>query len=199
MHMNRLGLFILYDLQLGSLSRNRTRGCTSEARSNSIQGALRESSGHIDMAPPCVAWTSVPTNGVYRASGRSTTPTTFTGDWRGQLEYAFALLILPSGLSYNSEVNYFTGTIRGCGTGSMLFQDQIISETKGRLRGWWQIVEGGWVFEALARVKESFGRICPVPETIAEYFIAGSKELRPRYQVKRLYCCCSLGSCAAAK
>jgi|SRR5271166_1595890 len=86
---------------------------------------------HVEMVPPCASWTSVPTQGICRASGQSTRPTTFTGDWRGRLEYAFGFLILPSGLSYNSEVNHFTGTIRGCGKDTMVYQDQIISDTKG--------------------------------------------------------------------
>jgi hypothetical protein len=97
---------------------------------------------HFELMPPCVAWNSVPKEGTCRGTGRNSKPTAFTGDWQGHSEFAYGFLILPSGLAYNGGVDHFTGIVAGCGTGSMYFQQQEISDSKGNFQGQWQIIEG---------------------------------------------------------
>jgi hypothetical protein len=95
-----------------------------------------------DMAPPCSAWTSVPSKGNCRGLGRNTGPETITGDWQGQSEYAYGFFILPSGHSYGSGVDHFTGTISGCGTGSVVYRVLFSYESKSNFQGLWQMIEG---------------------------------------------------------
>ena len=95
-----------------------------------------------DMAPPCSAWTSVPSKGTCRGLGRNTGPERITGDWQGQSEYAYGFFTLASGHSHGSGVDYFTGTISGCGTGSVVYQAVFSYESKGNFQGQWQMIEG---------------------------------------------------------
>lgn len=95
-----------------------------------------------DIAPPCSAWTSVPSKGTCRGLGRNTGLERITGDWQGQSEYAYGFFILPSGHSYGSGVDHFTGTISGCGTGSVVYQALFSYESKGNFQGQWQMIEG---------------------------------------------------------
>ena len=95
-----------------------------------------------DMAPPCSAWTSVPSKGTCRGVGRNTGPERLIGDWQGQSDYAYGFFILPSGLSHGSGVDHFTGTISGCGTGSVVYQVLFSYERKGNFQGQWQMIEG---------------------------------------------------------
>jgi hypothetical protein len=97
---------------------------------------------HYDMAPPCSAWTSVPSRGTCRGLGRNTGPERITGDWQGQSEYAYGFFILPSGHSYGSGVDHFTGTISGCGTGSVVYQALFSYDGKSNFQGHWQMIEG---------------------------------------------------------
>ena len=107
-----------------------------------IKAHLETTPDHYDMAPPCSAWTSVPSKGTCRGLGRNTGPERITGDWQGQSEYTYGFFIFPSGHSYGSGVDHFTGTIGGCGTGSVLYQAEYSADSKGNVQGQWQMIEG---------------------------------------------------------
>jgi Protein of unknown function (DUF3224) len=96
---------------------------------------------HYEMTAPCSSWTSIPKSGTCRGVARNTGPETITGDWKGQSEYTYGFFILPSGFSYGGGVDRFTGTINGCGTGSVIYQEQYSSDAKGNFKGSWQMVE----------------------------------------------------------
>ncbi len=95
---------------------------------------------HYDMEPPCSAWTSVPSKGTCRGLGRSTGPEKITGDWQGQSEYSYGFFILPSAHWYGGGVDRFTGTISACGTGSVVYQVRLSSDSKDNFRGQWQMI-----------------------------------------------------------
>ncbi len=97
---------------------------------------------HVEMMSPCSAWTSVPSHGTCRGIARNTSPETLTGDWRGQSEYTYGFLILQSGLTYGGGVDHFTGAVSGCGTGSVVYQQQFSSDSTGNFHGQWQLIEG---------------------------------------------------------
>ncbi|HEV2173577.1 MAG TPA: DUF3224 domain-containing protein [Nitrospira sp.] len=107
-----------------------------------IKAHFETTPDHYDMAPPCSAWTSVPTKGTCRGLGRNTGPETITGDWQGQSEYAYGFFIFPSGHSYGSGLDHFSGTISGCGTGSVVYRAPFSSDSKGNVQGQWQMIEG---------------------------------------------------------
>jgi len=96
---------------------------------------------HYDMEPPCSDWSSVPSKGTCRGLARSTGPETITGDWQGQSDYAYGFFILPAAHWYGGGVDHFTGTISGCGTGSVAYQEQFSSDRKGNFQGQWQMIE----------------------------------------------------------
>src|SRR5277367_1384912 len=52
-----------------------------------IKAHVETTPDHYDMAPPCSAWTSIPSKGTCRGLGRNTEPEKITGDWQGQSEY----------------------------------------------------------------------------------------------------------------
>ncbi len=106
-----------------------------------IKAHYQTTPDHLDMMPPCSASTSVPSKGTCRGLGRNTGPMTITGDWQGQVEYTCGLFILPSAHSYGGGLDHFTGTISGCGTGSVVYQQQFSSDSKGNFQGRWQMIE----------------------------------------------------------
>jgi uncharacterized protein DUF3224 len=126
---------------------------------------------HYDMAPPCSAWTSIPSKGTCRGLGRNTGPETITGDWQGHSEYTYGFFILPSGCSYSSGVDHFTGTIRGCGTGSVVYQVSFSSDSKGNFQGKWQMIEGSGTGDmAGLRGTGTFSQITkPDGSTVGDY------------------------------
>ncbi|MGH7948233.1 MAG: DUF3224 domain-containing protein [Candidatus Binataceae bacterium] len=91
--------------------------------------------------PPCSSWTSVPSKGSCRGLGRNTGPEKITGDWQGQSEYVYGFFILPSGQSYGGGVDYFTGTISGCGSGSVVYRAPFSSDSEGNVQGRWEMIE----------------------------------------------------------
>jgi Protein of unknown function (DUF3224) len=127
---------------------------------------------HYDMAPPCSAWTSAPSKGTCRGLGRNTEPERITGDWQGQSEYTYGFFVLPSGHSYGSGVDHFTGTISGCGTGSVVYQALFSYEGKGNnFQGQWQMIEGSGTGElAGLRGTGNFSQIVkPDGSTVGDY------------------------------
>ncbi len=96
---------------------------------------------HLDMVPPCSALTSLPSKGTCRGLARNSGPMRLTGDWQGQSEYTYGLFTLPSAHMYGGGVDHFTGTISGCGTGSVVYQQQFSTDSKGNFQGRWQMIE----------------------------------------------------------
>jgi hypothetical protein len=97
---------------------------------------------HLEWVPPCTPERPVPESGVCRGTGHSTTPTTLTGDWQGQTEYAYGWLTLPSGVTLTENLETFTGTVTGCGTGSMTYWMHAREDEHGNLAAEWSIVDG---------------------------------------------------------
>jgi hypothetical protein len=97
---------------------------------------------HLEFQPPCAPEHPVPETGVCRGTGHSTTPTTFTGDWTGRSEYAYAWLALPNGSTLIENLETFTGSIVGCGTGSMTYGMRSVEDQHGNIRAEWEILDG---------------------------------------------------------
>ena len=112
-----------------------------KAGSMEIKAHYETTPDHLDMMLPCSASTSVPSKGTCRVLARNTGPMRITGDWQGQSEYTYGFFILPSAHSYGGGVDHFTGTISGCGTGSVVYQQQFSSDSKGNFQGRWQMIE----------------------------------------------------------
>jgi hypothetical protein len=97
----------------------------------------------IVAVPPCDLshWTAG--KDACRGMGRSTTPTTITGDWEGKTEYQYGWLMVPSGVTYSAVIETFTGTVKGCGTGSMsyyLFATDAGAGSNTEVT--WKVIEG---------------------------------------------------------
>ena len=125
----------------------------------------------IEMTPPCASWTSIPKGETCRGMARNTGPEIATGDMRGKVEYAYGFVILPSGLTYSGGVDHFTGTIDGCGNGSMVFSYQTTSDSKGSFDARWDIAEGSGTGDLIGiRGTGTFtGTIRPDGSTPTEY------------------------------
>jgi len=116
-----------------------------KAGSIEIKAHYETTPDNSDLMPPCSAITSVPSKGTCRGLARSTGPMRLTGDWQGQSEYTYGFFILPSAHTYGGGVDQFTGTIRGCGTGSVVYQQQFSFDSKGNFQGRWQMIEGSGI------------------------------------------------------
>jgi hypothetical protein len=136
-----------------------------------IKANFETTPDHYDIMRPCSAWTSVPSKGTCRGLGRNTGPERITGDWKGESEYAYGFFILPSGHSYGSGVDHFTGTISGCGTGSVVYQAAFSSDSKGNIQGQWQMIEGSGTGDlAGLRGSGTFSQITkPDGSTVGDY------------------------------
>jgi len=126
---------------------------------------------HYDMMPPCATSTSVPSKGTCRGLARSTGPENVTGDMRGRIEYTYGFFIFPSANWYGGGVDHFTGTISGCGTGSVVYQEQFSSDSKGNFKGRWQMIEeSGTAIWAGLRGSGSYSGITkPDGSTVGDY------------------------------
>ena len=97
---------------------------------------------HVDWMPPCTPERPLPQTGFCRGTGHSTTPTTLTGDWQGVSEYAYGWLALPSGVTFTDNLETFTGTVAGCGSGSMTYWMHAREDEHGNISAEWSIVDG---------------------------------------------------------
>ena len=86
--------------------------------------------------PPCGLKT-IPRSGMCRGVGHSSTPTTVTGDWAGQIEYAYGWTAFASGAITSSGVATFTGTVGGCGTGTFTYRHTGTWQTTYPHTGTW--------------------------------------------------------------
>src|SRR5436190_8053778 len=68
--------------------------------------------------------------------------TRITGDWEGTLEYQYGSLTVPSGVTYGAAVETFTGTVKGCGTGSVSLYVFLTEDEGGNTRLTWTVIEG---------------------------------------------------------
>src|SRR6185295_15355017 len=90
---------------------------------------------------PCSLKT-IPRSGMCRGVGRSSTPTTFTGDWSGRSDYSYGWLMLPSGTSETLKLETFSGTVKDCGTGTMTYRMLGSCDPRGRCKLDWHTIDG---------------------------------------------------------
>ena len=105
----------------------------------------------VATVPPCDLSHWTPGKGACRGTGRSVMSTTITGDWEGKTEYQYGWLTVPSGVTYGAVIETFTGTVKGCGTGSISYYLFSIEDAGGNTRVTWTVIEGAGTGE-LARL-----------------------------------------------
>jgi hypothetical protein len=90
--------------------------------------------------PPCdpITFTS-PTN---TCRGTATGHSTFTGDWVGidEFEYGWLTVPTPIGVTYLTSLETVSGTIKGCGAGTMTYRLFATVDPQGHLSGMWRII-----------------------------------------------------------
>ena len=91
-------------------------------------------------AEPCSATNPIPTLGVCR--GTSFGGATYTGTLQGTSAYQTAFTVAPSGVVYFVALETFTGTVAGCGTGTMTSKSAGTISATGELRYQQQVVRG---------------------------------------------------------
>ena len=65
-----------------------------------------------------------------------------TGTWKGTTVYEYGFATTPANVSQLSIIETFTGTINGCGTGSMSYRLFGTLSATGKIDLEWQTVEG---------------------------------------------------------
>ena len=109
------------------------------SQSITVHAHFETSPDRVDMMSPCSPSMPVPKQQSCRGTASSTKPEVITGSWQGQSEYAYGFSVFPSGVSYGAGVDHFSGTIAGCGTGSISYRQHYNSDDKGDFHGQWQM------------------------------------------------------------
>jgi hypothetical protein len=93
----------------------------------------------VTFAEPCDAAKPIPTVGVCR--GTSFGGATYTGTLQGTSQYQTAFTVPPSGVVYYVALETFSGTVAGCGTGSITVRDTGTISVTGQLHYKWEVVQ----------------------------------------------------------
>lgn len=96
----------------------------------------------LTAVPPCDLGRWKPGMNACRGTAYSGAPTTITGDWTGRTEYAYGWLMLPSGATYAANLETFTGTVDGCGTGSFTYYMTGVQRPDGTVDTRWTVIDG---------------------------------------------------------
>jgi hypothetical protein len=89
---------------------------------------------------PCDDQHVVPKTGICRGTQWGMPTTILSGDWVGHTEYEMGWLTLPSGVTWASVLETFTGTVKPCGTGTMMYRQIGSADAKGNLAFEWEII-----------------------------------------------------------
>lgn len=95
----------------------------------------------FNVLPPCDTEHFIPASGLCRGTQWSSPTTVVSGDWVGHTEYTIGWVTVPSGDTYATSLETFTGTVKGCGTGTMTYRQFGTADRKGTMRFEWQVVE----------------------------------------------------------
>jgi hypothetical protein len=109
-------------------------------RSVAVNADFRAPPDVVTFAEPCSATNPTPTVGVCR--GISFGGATYTGTLQGTSVYQTAFTVSRSGMVYFVAMETFTGTVAGCGTGTMTSRSAGSISATGELRYHQQVVEG---------------------------------------------------------
>jgi hypothetical protein len=115
-------------------------GCGTRAQR--VVAHYESPADHLEWMPPCTPEHPLPQTDLCRGTGHSTTPTRVTGDWQGNTEYVYGWLALPSGVTFTDNLETFTGTVAGCGSGRMTYWMHAREDEHGNLSAQWSIVDG---------------------------------------------------------
>ena len=96
----------------------------------------------FNVLPPCDTEHFVPTHGQCRGTQWSSPTTSVSGDWVGHSEYTIGWITVPTGVTYASSLETFTGTVKGCGAGTMTYRQFGTADKKGAMHFEWQVVDG---------------------------------------------------------
>ena len=78
-----------------------------------------------------------------RCAGTFRNVRTITGDFAGTTYQVGAAALLPDGTYLGQAVVQFTGTVEGCGSGTLMIQESgILDPVTGGARGTWVIMSG---------------------------------------------------------
>lgn len=92
------------------------------------------------ISPPCTDTDYIPATGLCHGTGAGNA--VITGSWQGTSTYVYGFATTPANLSYLTVVETFTGTVTGCGTGTMTYRIAGTLDASGTLSTHWQIVDG---------------------------------------------------------
>jgi hypothetical protein len=96
----------------------------------------------FNVLPPCDTEHPIPAEGLCRGTQWSSPTTTVSGDWVGHSEYTIGWITVPSGDTFAASLETFTGTVKGCGTGTMTYRQYGTADKKGNMRFEWQVIDG---------------------------------------------------------
>ena len=120
-------------------------GGASDVRSVAFASTFRVVGGQAPCDP------TTPT----RCVGTFETVRTYTGDFRGTSYVVGSAAKLPDGTYQGQDVAQFSGTIAGCGTGTVIMLEVgVLDPATGAQRGTWTIIAGQGTGD-LARVNGS--------------------------------------------
>lgn len=78
-----------------------------------------------------------------RCAGTFRSVSTFTGDLAGTSYVVGSAVLLPDGTYQGQDVAQFSGTVAGCGSGTLIMiETGILDPTNGHQTGTWEIVAG---------------------------------------------------------
>ena len=89
---------------------------------------------------PCTDTDYIPKTGLCHGTGSGHAD--LTGTWKGTTVYEYGFATTPANVSQLSIIQTFTGTINGCGTGSMSYRLFGTLSATGKIDLEWQTVEG---------------------------------------------------------
>jgi hypothetical protein len=109
-------------------------------RSVAVSSEFQAPPDAVTFAEPCSATNPIPTVGVCR--GTSLGGATYTGTLQGTSAYQTAFTVSPDGVVYFVSLETFTGTVAGCGTGTMTSSNFGTISATGELQYQQQVVQG---------------------------------------------------------
>jgi hypothetical protein len=90
------------------------------------------------LSPPCTQTEYIPLTGLCHGTGAGNA--TITGSWQGTTTYVYGFVTTPANLTHITILETFTGTITGCGTGTMTYRLTGTVSATGTISDTWETV-----------------------------------------------------------
>lgn len=94
----------------------------------------------FELTLPCTDTDYIPKTGLCHGTGSGHAD--LTGTWKGTTVYEYGFATTTANVSQLSIIETFTGTITGCGTGSMSYRLFGTLSATGKIDLTWQTIEG---------------------------------------------------------